>query len=109
MRIQAMSQITGATAVMAFCLPRLRAIRRYIAPSLVSVLAADITAWPSAPRRYGLPLPAPQLQDLSPDCMVREVSLAQAAAWPGAGNVEGSVASSAMSTRALTAPMPADR
>ena len=42
---------------MAFCLPRLRAIRRYIAPSRVSVFAAVIAACPSPPRRYGLPLP----------------------------------------------------
>ena len=42
---------------MAFCLPRRRAIRRYCSPRRVSVLAAAITHWPSAPRRYGLPLP----------------------------------------------------
>src|SRR6266702_4276642 len=57
MRIQAISQMTRETATMAFCLPRLRAIRRYMAPRRVSVLAAVIAAWPSAPRRYRLPLP----------------------------------------------------
>ena len=37
---------------------------------------------------------------------MREVSLAQAAACPGAANWDGSVPSSAISTRALTAPIP---
>ena len=37
---------------------------------------------------------------------MREVSLAQAAACPGVANWDGSVPSSAISTRALTAPIP---
>ena len=57
MRMQAISQMTRETATMAFCLPRRLAIRRYCSPRRVSVLAAAITHWPSAPRRYGLPLP----------------------------------------------------
>ena len=57
MRIQAISQRTRETATMAFCLPRRLAVRRYCSPRRLSVLAAAITHWPSAPRRYELPLP----------------------------------------------------
>ena len=98
--------MTRATATMAFCLPRLRAIRRYIAPSRVSVFAAVMTAWPSAPRMYRLPLPVRPGRAVSPDCLLRGVSRAHPAACPGVGNWEGSVPSSAMMARPLTAPIP---
>ena len=89
---------------MAFCLPRLRAMRRYIAPSRVSVFAAVIAACPSPPRRYGLPLPV-RPAGCSPDRPLRGVSRAHPRC-PGVGNWEGSVPSSAMMARPLTAPIP---
>ncbi len=102
MRIQAISQMTRETATMAFCLPRLRAIRRYIAPRRVSVLAAVIAACPRAPRRYRFPLPVRPGFALCPDCWLRGVSRAHPAACPGVGNWEGSVPSSAMIEVCLT-------
>ena len=48
---QAISMMVRDPATMAFCLPRLRAWRRYRAPRKVSVLAAVMTATPVAPRR----------------------------------------------------------
>jgi hypothetical protein len=85
MRIQAISQMTRETATMAFCLPRLRAIRRYRAPRRVSVLAAVIADWPSAPRRYRLPLPVRPGFAVSPDCLEREGQARPRGGVPGGG------------------------
>src|SRR5256885_12278153 len=98
MRIQAISQMTRETATMAFCLPRLRAMRRYSAPSRVSVLAAVIAAWPGAPRRYRLPLPVRPGLAVSPDCPERGVQPGQAAACPGGGDTHRAGARSTVVT-----------
>ena len=55
---------------------------------------------------YRLPLPVRPGLVVSPDCMVRGVRRAQAAACPGVGNIDGSVPSSAMMTWALRSPTP---
>src|SRR6266487_220336 len=106
MRSQAISQMTRETATMPFCLPRRRAVRRYCSPRRVSVRDAAITHWPSAPRRYGSPLPVRPGFALAPDWMVRGVSRAHAAACPAVGNTDMSVPSSAMMTWALRVPTP---
>jgi hypothetical protein len=82
MRIQAISQMTRETATMAFCLPRLRAIRRYIAPRRVSVLAAVIAACPSAAQ-----VPVPLAGAAGPGCLP---GLLAAGGQPGpSGGVPG--------------------
>src|ERR1039458_9430426 len=83
---QAISMMVRDPATMAFCLPRLRAWRRYRAPGKVPVLAAVMTATPVAPRRQGPPLPVRPALLVAPDWMARGVSFAQEAACPGAGN-----------------------
>src|SRR5450755_1784226 len=103
---QAISMMVRHPATMAFCLPRLRAWRRYRAPGKVSVLAAVMTATPVAPRRYGLPLPVRRALLVAPDWMARGVSFAQEAACPGVGNWVMPVPSSATMTWAAPRPIP---
>src|ERR1017187_4517666 len=102
---QAISMMVRDPATMAFCLPRLRAWRRYRAPRKVSVLAAVMTATPVAPRRYGLPLPVRPALLVAPDWMARGVSFAQEAECPGVGNWVMSVPRSATMTWAAPRPM----
>ena len=90
---------------MAFCLPRLRAMRRYRAPRRVSVLAQPSRTGRARRAGTGCPCRCGRAGG-SPDWLVRGVSRAQAAACPGVGNWDRSVPSSAMMTWALTAPIP---
>src|SRR6266568_1119472 len=89
MSIQAVSQMTRETATMAFCLPRLRAIRWYIAPRRVSVLTAVIAACPRAPRRYRFPLPVRPGFAVSPDCWLPGGQPCPSGGVPGRGELGG--------------------
>ena len=80
MRIQAVSQMTREIATMAFFFPRFFTIRRYWAPSRVSVRPADMAAVPRTLRSQLSPLPVRPGLDWFPDWSVRGVSRAQAAA-----------------------------
>src|SRR5258705_7397944 len=99
MRVQAISQMTRETAMMAFCLPRRRAIRRYCSPRRVSVLALALTHSPGAARRYGVPLPVRPLFVVVPGWRGRGGRGGPPAACPGGGETR----------HARARPAPGDR